>query len=288
MHTFGDDEYQRNHFYYGKSFGPLSFVFETHKSTHDGYKNVDGSSNDSNTGFRKNSDLFKIRYTGDSSFLEVSSQNTSETSHASYIGLTRADFAANEDRRYSASSKDKMDNDYHRYILSYGLDISPQTNFVGKVYKAKYSRNWKKVGEMTVDDDGSAGGDTSTVKFSAIDWTTNCAADSGVELRACNIVTNATAMITGESIKRSLGHRDYGMYGYDFRVNHIMGNHDITLGYRHHHDYRDRHDSGISETYTLGSNNTMVLSTSDYVGTGGNDDFATAESIFITDRISTW
>ena len=93
-------------------------------------------------------------------------------------------------------------------------------------------------------------------------------------------------MITGESIKRSLGHRDYGMYGYDFRVNHIMGNHDITLGYRHHHDYRDRHDSGISETYTLGSNNTMVLSTSDYVGTGGNDDFASAESIFITDRIS--
>ena len=49
------------------------------------------------------------------------------------------------------------------------------------------------------------------------------------------------------------------MYGYDLRYNHIMGNHDITIGYRHHHDYRDRHDSGISETYTLGSNNTMSL-----------------------------
>ena len=56
----------------------------------------------------------------------------------------------------------------------------------------------------------------------------------------------------------------------------VMGNHDITIGYRHHHDYRDRHDSGISETYTLGSNNTMSLSASDYVGDGnGNDDFAT-------------
>ena len=42
------------------------------------------------------------------------------------------------------------------------------------------------------------------------------------------------------------------------KLNHVMGNHDITLGYRHHHDYRDRHDNGISETYTLGSNNTMV------------------------------
>ena len=35
------------------------------------------------------------------------------------------------------------------------------------------------------------------------------------------------------------------------KLNHVMGNHDITIGYRHHHDYRDRHDHGISETYTL-------------------------------------
>ena len=140
--------------------------------------------------------LFKIRYTCHSSFLEFSSQNTSETSHASYIGLTRADFAANPNRRYAASSMDKMDNDYHRYIMTYGLDVSPHQAFVGKLYKAKYSRNWKKVGQLEVDDDGSAGGgDVDTVKLSAVDWAGNCAADSGTELRACNIVTNATAMI---------------------------------------------------------------------------------------------
>ena len=40
-----------------------------------------------------------------------------------------------------------------------------------------------------------------------------------------------------EYIKRSIGHRDYGMYGYDIRLNHVIGNHDITLGYRHHRDY---------------------------------------------------
>ena len=27
----------------------------------------------------------------------------------------------------------------------------------------------------------------------------------------------------------------------------VMGNHDITIGYRHHHDYRERLDNGISE-----------------------------------------
>ena len=29
-----------------------------------------------------------------------------------------------------------------------------------------------------------------------------------------------------EYIKRSIGHRDYGMYGYD-KLNHVIGNHDI-------------------------------------------------------------
>ena len=295
--TFGDESYLRNHFYYGATMGNISYVFETHKTAYDGHKEIDaGSGNDTNSGFRKNSDLFKIRYTMPNSFMELSSQNTSETSHASYIGLTRTDFAANANRRYGISSKDKMDNDYHRYIFTYGMDISPTSNIVAKVYRAKYSRNWKKVGQITVDADGVEGGDTEDVSLGDIDWQTNCAADTTHELRACNIITNGTAMdLTGESIKRSLGHRDYGMYGYDIKYNITLANHDITLGYRQHSDYRDRHDSGISETYTLGSNNTMVMTASDYVksfgagmsgGVSGNDDYASAESISVIDRIT--
>ena len=285
--TFGDEGYLRNHAYYGQAMGNLSFVVESHKTAYDGHKEIDaGAGNEDNTGFRKNSDLFKIRYTMPSSYMEFSSQNTSETSHASYIGLTRADFAVNENRRYSISSQDKMDNDYHRYIFTYGMDLSPTSSLIAKIYKAKYSRNWKKVGEMTVATNGVANTDTGTVKMSAIDWTTNCAADSGRELRACNIVTNGTAMVDGESIKRSLGHRDYGMYGYDMRYNTVMGAHDITIGFRSHRDYRDRKDSGISETFTLGSNNTMHRIAHDHSGTSGNDDYASAESLSIIDRIS--
>lgn len=287
--TFGDESYLRNHFYYGATMGNLSYVFETHKTAYDGHKEIDaGAGNDTNSGFRKNSDLFKIRYTMPSSFMEFSSQNTSETSHASYIGVTRTDFLANPYRRYAISSRDKMDNDYHRYIFTYGLDISPTTNLVAKVYKAKYSRNWKKVGEISVATDGSdySNGAT-TVKLSAIDWATDCVHASNTLVRACNIVTNQAAMLTGEKIKRSLGHRDYGMYGYDLRLNTIMGAHDITFGLRSHRDYRDRLDSGISEYYTLGSNNTMSLVSSDYVNSGNaNDDYASAVSVSLVDRIT--
>tara|TARA_B100000497_G_scaffold60954_1_gene69156 strand:+ start:555 stop:2801 length:2247 start_codon:yes stop_codon:yes gene_type:complete len=290
--TFGDESYLRNHFYYGDTMGNLSYVFETHKTNYDGHKEIDaGAGNDTNSGFRKNSDLFKIRYTMPNSFMELSSQNTSETSHASYIGLTRADFADNPYRRYAASSKDKMDNDYHRYIFTYGMDLSPTSSFVGKIYKAKYSRNWKKVGEMNVYLDGNNTNALSKVKLSAIDWAGDCANDTDTEAkpeaRACGILTNGTAMVSGEKIKRSLGHRDYGMYGYDLRYNTVMGAHDITVGYRSHRDYRDRNDSSVSEYYSLGTNNTMTLISSDYITDHlGNDDFASAESFSLIDKIS--
>ena len=289
--TFGDEGYLRNHFYYGSQMGPFSYVIETHKTAYDGHKDIDaGAGNDDNTGFRKNSDLFKIRYTGASSYVEFSSQNTSETSHASYIGLTRADFSTgNPYRRYSASARDKMDNDYHRYILTYGMDINPQTSFVGKLYKSKYSRNWKKVGSMYVSDDGTVTGAYDSVDFGDIDWAGNCASGTDRVVRACNIVTNSTAMIADEYIKRSIGHRDYGMYGYDLRLNHVMGNHDIEIGFRKHTDYRDRKDSGLEERFTLGANNTVAVdaASSTYTATSsGNDDYASAESFFITDRIT--
>jgi Fe(3+) dicitrate transport protein len=94
-------------------------------------------------------------------------------------------------------------------------------------------------------------------------------------------------MITGESIKRSLGWRDYGMYGYDLRYDTVIGNHDIKIGYRKHTDYRIRYDQYISETFTLGSNNTMVMTDSDYIQDDvDNRDYAFADSLSIIDRIS--
>ena len=288
--TMGDNNYHRNHTYFGDTMGNLSYVFEIQNTATDGYKEVEAASgNDTNAGFRKQSDLFKLRYTMPSSYVEFSSQNTTETSHESYLGLTRTDFAASPYKRYGASSQDKMDNDYHRYIVTYNMDLSPATNFVGKVYKTKYSRNWKKAGYIVVDADGTAGGSLeSEFELDSIDWGADCSANSGKYLRACNIITNGTAMVTDEYIKRAMGHRDYGMYGYDMKLNHVMGNHDMTFGYRSHHDYRNRQDRGDSQKWVLGSNNTMVLDTNTVAADGIQQErkSAWAESISFVDKIS--
>ena len=260
--TMGADGFSRNHTYYGGNIGSFGYVFEYHDYRADGYKNIKGSGN-KDAGFDKQTDLVKFSFAPSTSpwnqTFEITSSNTSETSNETYIGLTGVDFAADPYQRYGASSVDQMDNDYHRYIFTHTMQPSANMKITSKVYKTKYSRIWGKSGEMKITADGTNSGPLTTVKYSALDLKGNCAGDTGIELRACNILTNDTAMVAGEYIKRSMGHRDYGMYGYQFVINQDIGNHAIEYGYRRHKDYRARADDGFSQRYTKDANGTMTL-----------------------------
>ena len=260
--TLGADGFSRNHTYYGGNIGSVGYVFEYHDYRADGYKNIKGTGNNTDAGFDKQTDLFKLSYTPVNSSwnqtFEITSSNTSETSNETYIGLTGADFAADPYQRYAPSSIDQMYNDYHRYIFTHTMQPSSNMTITSKLYKTRYSRLWGKSGEMYVDPDGDGGNtNNATVKYSNIDLAGNCAGDTGIELRACNILTNQTAMVGNEYIKRSMGHRDYGMTGVQFVVNHDIGNHALEYGYRRHKDYRARNDSGFSQRYTVNANGTM-------------------------------
>ena len=115
-------------------------------------------------------------------YFEISSQNTTETSNETYIGLTTTDFGADPFQRYGASAPDQMDNDYHRYIFTHFMQPSSNLSVTTKLYKTRYSRIWGKSGEMYVDPDGDgANTNNATVKFSAIDMKGNCAGDTGIE-----------------------------------------------------------------------------------------------------------
>jgi Fe(3+) dicitrate transport protein len=277
--TGGDDGFSRNHTYYGGNIGSIGYVFEYHDYRADGYKNIKGTGNNTDSGFDKQTDLTKLRYTPANSAwnqtFEIMSSNTSETSNETYIGLTGADFQADPFQRYGVSSIDQMDNDYHRYIFTHTMQPAANMTVTSKLYKTRYSRIWGKSGGMYVDRDDLDGlGLTDYVGFGDIDMKGNCAGDSGAELRACNILTNDTAMVANEYIKRSMGHRDYGMTGVQFVINHQIGNHALEYGYRRHKDYRSRADSGFSQNWSVDGNNTMTL-----LRENGNDNsrFADAE-----------
>ena len=262
--TGGDDGFSRNHTYYGGNIGSIGYVFEYHDHRADGYKNIKGTGNSTDSGFDKQTDLMKLRYTPANSVwnqtFEILSSNTSETSNETYIGLTGVDFAADPYQRYGVSSVDQMDNDYHRYIFTHTMQPSSNMTITSKLYKTRYSRIWGKSGGMYVDRADNDGlGFTDYVSYGDIDMQGNCAGDSGSELRACNILTNNTAMVANEYIKRSMGHRDYGMTGVQFVINHQIGNHALEYGYRRHKDYRSRADSGYTQNWSVDGNNTMTL-----------------------------
>ena len=61
--TGGDDGFSRNHTYYGGNIGSIGYVFEYHDHRADGYKNIKGTGNNTDSGFDKQTDLLKLRYT---------------------------------------------------------------------------------------------------------------------------------------------------------------------------------------------------------------------------------
>ena len=261
--TFGDDGFSRNHMYYGGNLGNLGYVIEYSDHRADGYKSIKGTSNPGDTGYDKQTDLFKLRYSmpQSQSYLEFTSSNTTETSNETYVGLTTAAFHADPYQRYAETAFDQMDNDYHRYILTHFKQWTPNLAVTTKLYKTRYSRLWGKVGDIYVDPEANGVGSTTKVKFSAIDMADGTHLAGSNELRAYNILTGTTAMGANEYIKRYMGHRDYGMTGFQMVFNHNIGSHDLEYGYRRHKDYRERHDADYYEKYTVDANNTMTMVT---------------------------
>jgi len=264
--TFGDDGFSRNHTYYGGNITPsIGYVFEYHDYRADGYKTIKGTNNPGDTGFDKQTDLFKIRYTPQGSawnqYFELSSSNTEETSNETYLGLTTAAFHSDPYQRYGATANDQMDNDYHRYIFTHYMEPMPNMQITSKLYKTRFSRLWSKMGNVYTDADGDGSGTPGKISLSSLDMQGACAAHtSGTALlRACNIITGTTATASNEYLEMAMGHRDYGMTGVQFVINHQIGNHDLEYGYRRHKDYRDRYDSGFIRKYSLDANNTLTL-----------------------------
>ena len=106
--TGGDDGFSRNHTYYGGNIGSVGYVFEYHDYRADGYKNIKGTGNDTDSGFDKQTDLIKLRYTPMNSAwnqtFEITSSNTSETSPI-YFGERSYNSSSIYRRLFSCFSK---------------------------------------------------------------------------------------------------------------------------------------------------------------------------------------
>lgn len=210
---YGENEEQDLLANVGGRHGAFGFLLETAQRRSDGFKDIDRSGRDS--GYSIEDYVLKLGWEGGRQSLLLKGQYSDEVSNETYLGLTDADFAADENRRYGLSSIDEMNNEHEGYSATYRLAVMDNMDLTAIAYRNEFSRNWFKL----------AGGG------SLVD-----AANLGDPV--AQGILDGTVDATGLEYKNNA--RDYTSEGIDLNLDVTLGHHRIALGGRIHEDDMQR------------------------------------------------
>ncbi|MFQ5564478.1 MAG: TonB-dependent receptor family protein [Parvularculaceae bacterium] len=147
----GDDDGRRLHAWAGgrADAGPLEagLLVETFQYDTDGFKRIDRGGD---TGFDISDYVIKFGlYTKDGAqfpqSFEFKYQTSDQVSNETYLGLTRADFAAKPNRRYNASQFDQFNGEHETFQGTYTIEFTPNLRFDLTGYRTEFARDWFKL-----------------------------------------------------------------------------------------------------------------------------------------------
>ncbi|QBF82547.1 TonB-dependent receptor [Shewanella maritima] len=246
----GTDGYQKAHGHYGNTIDNFGFLVEAAHVRADGFKQLD---NGGDTGFEKSDVMAKLRYDlagkrFDQVF-ELKLAYANETSNETYLGLTDADFNANPNRRYVASSLDKMDWTHSQFQLSHFIS-GDDFEVITRAYRHNFDRSWFKI-------NGFKGG-APVVTRSLQEILANPDADE-VNQSYYQILTGRQDSVA-EYEKLILGDNDRSYYSQgiqsdlSFDLDWFDIKHNVDLGVRFHQDQIERNhttDSFVMQSAKL-------------------------------------
>lgn len=236
--------------------GDFGWLLETAQRDNQGFKDIDRSSRDS--GFDIEDYLVKFGWQGEKQSLQFKAQYSEEVSNETYLGLTDADFDADENRRYGLSDIDQMNNRHSGFNLSYSLELSDLVTATATGYLNEYKRDWFKL---------SGGGDI-------IDAANNGDAE-------------AQGILDGRVDKNGLNYkhnnRRYDSKGVELNLDIDLGAHQLVVGGRVHKDEMDRFQP--TEIYNQVDGQLVYVSTKAATGSNNREEQAEANTLWITD---TW
>lgn len=252
---FGENSSRDIHAHVGGTEGQWGFLLETVQRSSDGFKEIDRSSRDA--GFDIEDYVAKLQWTGERQSLLAKVQYSEEVSNETYLGLTDADFAQNENRRYGLSEIDQMDNSHKGYSLNYAFEATDNLTFNILSYYNDYARNWFKL------DGGNA---------------YVSAANSGD--------ADALAILQGTQDEAGLNYKNnnraYESKGIEANAQFALGTHNLEVGVRDHSDEMDRFQPVEIYDQVNGS----LVYQAEVMPTGGNNrlEGADAVSFWLTDQ----
>ena len=259
---------------------------ESHTLASKGFAEIDHAGGD--TGLDIKDLLLKFKYApeGSAHSLHFNLAAVDQDSEQTYMGLTRADYAANPHRRYLASSQDLFASERDSWNFAYKYRFSEDLKLVARLYHARYSRNWYK--SEGIDFDGSA----SAGEFRRTRWSSVVAAVDNATAIGTNTAAMLQAILNGGdtpegAIELRHNNRAYISKGSEFLLTRkFKGSqrHMLTAGVRLHKD----HESRLQHIETWRQlNSTMLRNHVGAPGSAGNRlESAEALAVYITDTMT--
>ncbi len=236
----GTDRYRRVRGWVGSSNEWGGLLLEGALVGANGFKDLDFDP-DANTGFDRGEALLTLRLTPPSSGsarheLTLRGGIAIERSNETYLGISDADFAVNPDRRYVASSEDRMEWERWEVRLRHRVEWDSGLVLESALYRHDFHRSWRKANRF---------GDAAFADVLADP-------DSGINAVFYDVLTGAADSASpAETVMLGTNTRDYVSQGvqtvlsYDFAGPRV--DHELEVGVRLHNDHieRDHTEEGM-------------------------------------------
>lgn len=268
---------------YGDAHGPVGWLVETYQMETDGFKRLDSGGE---TGFDLQDYIAKLRLSsgldaGIYQELTLKFGYKEETSRATYLGLTQADFDADPYRRYSASQRDLMTNRHRQFQARHFIQATDRIDITTTAYRNEFERNWYKLDKVT------AGGSTVGIGTVLEDPETY---PDHYQILLGELTSADDALAVKANAREYFSQGVETLLGLDLDAG--ASRHQVEVGARLHQDEEDRFQftDGYRMEADAGSG-TQVLTTKGVPGAAGGGDnrvnAAWALALFAQDRI-TW
>lgn len=268
---YGSDNFQRYEAWYGGETDGLGYLVEGLRVSADGFKDLDGGGD---TGFVRNdiNTKFSWEILGNYSHrFQLKLGYADEVSDETYLGLSRADFDKDPNRRYRASSLDKMETNHSTIHLNHLLTLPNDSTVATDVYRHNFSRDWFKVNKF---------GDGTTLQ--------EVLQNPASKQDYFNVITGKQASTnTSDQLKIGSNDRSYVSQGIQSRFNTVFKQagliHNLELGVRYHFDKIERNHT--EQNYDMTAQGELRAVAGTFTTTTLNEGEANALALHIKDDI---
>ena len=269
---YGSDNFQRYNAYQGQQIGQFGYVIEGLRVSADGFKDIDGTNDDS--GFERNDFNLKTSFqtVGEVSQLFLFKIGyADEDANETYLGLSRDDFEDDPYRRYAASSLDKSEWTHEQFQFTHQLEIDDLV-MTTDVYRNNFDRDWLKVN----------GFNTSDVTIDGV------LSDPVTNAVYYNVLKgDASSVGADQQLRIGNNGRKFFSQGIQTRINdryEFLGfQNDIEVGIRIHQDQVKRHHTEQNYNMLVGGDLQAVDGT--FKTTDRNTNDALAVAVYVQNKI---